>query len=532
MVPSGAGANAMTGRDGLEVILTKGDRELLARKYRLGPTIGDGGMGVVVAAYDVQLDRRVAIKFLRTEAVSVPDIVPRFLREARAAAKIESEHVVRVIEVGSLSTGAPYIVMEYLEGGDLAAWVREKGRLPVELAVDFVLQACEAVADAHRLGIIHRDLKPANLFCIQRSDGMLWIKVLDFGISKVTGLHGCTAELALTQASVAMGSPPYMSPEQLRSTRDVDSRTDIWSIGTILYELLVGTPPFRDETLSGLAIKVATEPPLRPREICPEIPPALEHVVLRCLEKDKDRRYANVAELALALGTSAPKRAKASIERICGVLQNAGLAGSTIGLPPSSNGTTPDPALQTEASWGHTAPPPGTTRTKVVLVLSVAVLLTGVLGIAVAKWPPPGGAAHPAARGLAFAVSSAVVHGLESQPASSRSGTTGAAAHEASPTPSRGMNTSRDRQGGRPMILSTPASRPAGSAGGGTRPMAAASRWIPATPVSTRRPASLLTPTPAGASGSAPTRRASRVEDTPRTGSPRTPQTRKANLGL
>src|SRR3954465_531507 len=160
--------------------------QILAGKFRIERVLGQGGMGVVVAATHLQLDQRVALKFLLPEALSNPEAVERFAREARAAVKIKSEHVARVADVGTLESGAPYMVMEYLEGSDLATWLQQRGKLPVEQAIEFVLQACEAIAEAHALGIVHRDLKPANLFVIQRADGVLAVKVLDFGISKAT----------------------------------------------------------------------------------------------------------------------------------------------------------------------------------------------------------------------------------------------------------------------------------------------------------------------------------------------------------
>lgn len=171
-------------------LLGVGEGDVLAGKYRVERILGVGGMGAVVAARHLQLDSKVALKFLLPAMLGDREAVERFAREARAAVQITNEHVARVTDVGTLDNGAPYIVMEYLEGGDLAAWVQERGALPIEQAIDFVLQSCIAVADAHALGIIHRDLKPANLFCVRRSDGQLCIKVLDFGISKVTRRSG------------------------------------------------------------------------------------------------------------------------------------------------------------------------------------------------------------------------------------------------------------------------------------------------------------------------------------------------------
>src|SRR3954470_13666053 len=207
--------------------------EILAGKYRVERVLGVGGMGVVVAATHLQLDERVAIKFLVPDALSSDEAVARFAREARAAVKIKSEHVARVIDVGTLDNGAPYMVMEYLEGGDLSRVLQAQGPLPVEDAVEYVLQACEAIAHAHVLGIVHRDLKPANLFLTKRNDGSQSVKVLDFGISKVlSGNSGASSsDAAMTRTRAVMGSPLYMSPEQMTSTRDVDGRTDIWALG-------------------------------------------------------------------------------------------------------------------------------------------------------------------------------------------------------------------------------------------------------------------------------------------------------------
>jgi eukaryotic-like serine/threonine-protein kinase len=264
--------------------------------------------------------------------------------------------VARVSDVGTLDNGAPYMVMEYLEGGDLSAWVQQRGVLPVEQAVEFVLQACEAIADAHGLGIVHRDLKPANLFCIRRSDGVLSIKVLDFGISKVSAVGSSPPDLNMTKTTAMMGSPLYMSPEQMQSTRDVDARTDIWSIGIVLYELLTGKPPFLGETLADVCIKAATLPPPPMQQSRPDVPAELEAVIQKCLHKDRNLRYRNVAELAIALAPFGPKRARASVERINGIIQGAGLSVSALSLPPSSEAISADVPNDTQAVWGQTTP--------------------------------------------------------------------------------------------------------------------------------------------------------------------------------
>ena len=288
--------------------------DVLAGKYRVERIIGKGGMGMVVAAVNLGLDKRVALKFLLPEVAQNPELVARFDREARAASRIESEHVAKVLDVGKLETGAPFMVMEYLEGSDLAQFVKARGALPGSDAIEFVLQACEALAEAHVAGIVHRDLKPANLFLTSRADGSPSIKVLDFGISKIA--LASDQGQGMTQTSALMGSPNYMAPEQLRSARNVDARTDIWSLGIILHELLTGDVAFKAETVPELYVSILQSPPIPLRSRRPDAPPAMEAIVTRCLEKDPARRFANVGELATALGELAPPRARLSIDRI------------------------------------------------------------------------------------------------------------------------------------------------------------------------------------------------------------------------
>lgn len=294
--------------------------------------LGAGGMGVVFAAHHLHLQKKVAIKLLRREMLAEPTAVGRFLREARAAVQIENEHVARVLDVGELPHGAPYMVMEFLEGGDLATWLKERGPLPVEQAVDFVLQAAVGIAEAHVLGIVHRDLKPANLFCVRRSDGQWIIKVLDFGISKSASIYSGESHSVTTSGAV-MGSPLYMSPEQLRATKDVDHRTDVWALGVILFELLTDRTPFPGETLPEIAIQVATEPPIPIRSLRPDVPAGLERVILRCLEKRMGARYSDLSELARAFLPFGSPRAQVSAERISGIIRAARTSGSVLETP-------------------------------------------------------------------------------------------------------------------------------------------------------------------------------------------------------
>jgi serine/threonine protein kinase len=350
--------------------------DILAGKYRVERVLGIGGMGVVVAAHHIQLDEKVALKFLLPDALRNSEAVARFAREARAAVKIKSEHVARVTDVGTLPNGAPYMVMEYLDGGDLSAWLQQRGPLPVEQAVEFVLQACIAVADAHGLGIIHRDLKPANLFCVRRSDGQFVIKVLDFGISKLSDASRGSEPpgVSVTKTNAVMGSPLYMSPEQVQSAKDVDARTDLWALGVILFELMSGSLPFPGESFGEVVVKIAAREPLSLRSYRPDVPLDLEAIVGKCLAKDRTHRYSNVAELALALFPFAPKRSKATVERIAGIIQAAGLTESALALPPS-------PQVQAEVTTPGSVAPwsgvPGVASSRRAFLWAVAV--AGVL---------------------------------------------------------------------------------------------------------------------------------------------------------
>jgi eukaryotic-like serine/threonine-protein kinase len=288
---------------------------VVADKYRVDRPLGEGGMGLVVAATHLGLDQHVAIKFLQPEAMRSRVAVERFLREARVAAKVRSEYVARVHDVGTLEGGVPYIVMEHLAGSDLGQLIKA-GVIPIDEACEMALQACEALAEVHAAGIVHRDLKPSNLFITRRADGSPAVKLLDFGISKLTaGQDDSTADPGLTATATIMGSPSYMSPEQLKSTKEVDPRTDVWSLGAVLYEAITGKQAFRGESVHQVIAMIASEDPMRPSLLRQGVPPELERAVLRCLDKDPGTRIPLV-DLAGALAHFAPERAKPSLERI------------------------------------------------------------------------------------------------------------------------------------------------------------------------------------------------------------------------
>jgi serine/threonine protein kinase len=274
--------------------------DVLAGKYRIERLIGRGGMGAVFAAEHILLNQRVAVKLLLGELTSSEEAAARFMNEARAAAQIQGDHVARVFDIAQLPDGTPYMVLEYLEGSDLAAVLRERGPLPIPEVADFALQALDAIAQAHAAGIIHRDLKPANLFLARRHDGRSIVKVLDFGISKNLKPVGGTPQ-RMTQTRALLGSPEYMSPEQLRTPRGIDTRSDIWSLGVILYELLSGKMPFAGETVAEIFVQILEHTQVPLREIRPEIPPALEALITRCMSRDPNARFATAPELAAAL---------------------------------------------------------------------------------------------------------------------------------------------------------------------------------------------------------------------------------------
>jgi serine/threonine protein kinase len=316
-----SGLIALAEATSVELPFAMGD--VIAGKYQVLKLIGSGGMGYVVSAMHVELGEVVALKFLRPEALQIPELVERFAREARAAAKIRSEHVARVFDVGTLPDGVPFIVMEHLAGQDLADVLAKGGPLPVKVAVEYVMQACEALAAAHAAGVVHRDIKPENLFLTQHAQGLDFIKILDFGISKVALTPG--GKRAFARTTMPIGSPVYMSPEQIRSSESVDARTDIWSLGCVLFELLTGVVAFDEPTLMQLSAAILEQDPIPLRTLVPDAPEELEAVILRCLEKDVDKRYGNVAELAIALYPFAPRRSRISAERCYHALKNAGI---------------------------------------------------------------------------------------------------------------------------------------------------------------------------------------------------------------
>ncbi|MFT3766534.1 MAG: serine/threonine-protein kinase [Minicystis sp.] len=293
--------------------------DVLAGRFRVEQLLGAGGMGSVFAALDLRTGARVAIKLMLPEHVSSAELSGRFLREARAAASLSSRHVARVYEVGQLPDGALFMVMEMLEGRDLARTLSARGPLPIVEAVVYILETCDAIAEAHALGIVHRDLKPSNLFLTANQGPRPFVKVLDFGISKSTRFAASEGE-ALTATDSALGSPQYMSPEQLRSAKRVDHRTDIWSLGIILHKLVTGVLAFEADSVGAHLAMIVADPPTPLRRRRPDAPAELEQVVLRCLQKDLSLRFQNVGQLAVALAPFAPPEMRPTIDRIVGIV--------------------------------------------------------------------------------------------------------------------------------------------------------------------------------------------------------------------
>ncbi len=311
---------------------------VLLDKYRIIRELGMGGMGVVLCAEHVALGTRVAMKFLLPEFAILPDAAQRFVREARAATRIRSEHVARVIDVGTLPgalaglpsprgpdgevvvdaagpPGVPFIVMEYLEGVDLGRHLKTEAKLSIHEAIDFVVQAAEALAQAHAAGVIHRDVKPANLFLSRGADGSPFVKMLDFGIAKVVE-ETAQQNLELTKTRAVMGSALYMSLEQMRSTKTVDYRTDIYSLGITLYELLTHTHPFMAESFSELCVKVSLDPPDPIGRHRPDVTDELACVIAKAYARYPDDRYPTVAAFAAALAPFAATESQAMIAAI------------------------------------------------------------------------------------------------------------------------------------------------------------------------------------------------------------------------
>ena len=400
---------------------------LINGKYQVEKIIGEGGVGVVVAAVNVELGDRVALKFLRPEMLERADVVGRFMFEAKAASTIKCDHSATVFDVGRTADGVPFLVMEFLEGQDLASVIEQQGRLEVRDVAEFAMHACEALAAAHAKGIVHRDIKPENLFIEQRS-GMKSIKVLDFGISKIALTGDAVASItSVVETQNLMGTPLYMSPEQIRAPEQVDARTDIYSLGVVMYEALTGTLPILSESITELCAAILEQPPTPITQHRPDLPPELVEVIDKCLAKEQKDRFQNAAEVAIALLPFAPKRARICAERAGEILVLAGLAAPesvrfaseipsslasghpSVRIPPHSKITpiglhTPATSISVVPSHGAVSLPSGAPaappKDRKKLIIAVAAIVVGIAGAAFAltnRGAPPAATPPPPA---------------------------------------------------------------------------------------------------------------------------------------
>jgi eukaryotic-like serine/threonine-protein kinase len=371
-------------------------------RYRVDEVIGAGAMGFVVSAWHLELDQPVALKVLNPDVFEREEALQRFRREVRAAARIRSEHVCRVNDVGTLDTGEPFMVMELLQGNNLEEELHRRRVLPVEEAIRYVLEAVEAVAEAHAAGIIHRDLKPANLFVTRRADRTRLIKVLDFGISKSMA-DSQKSDMSLTKTGVIIGSPLYMSPEQMRSTKDADARSDVWSLGAILFQLVTGRPPYMGETIPELCSQLFSSdaPPVSTVSLVRGLPPALDAVIARSLARDPSRRYQSVADFGEALLDFAPPQSRVHVERARRVLTSD--ADAPASVYPAR--TQPGAPTIIEASVSNVAP--GRTATIPRSRKVAAVLVVLGIAIVVALFAAQRAGADGASEGAAVAAPAA-----------------------------------------------------------------------------------------------------------------------------
>jgi serine/threonine-protein kinase len=407
-------------------------------KYRVERVLGTGGMAVVVEATHVTLGRRVAIKVLQGDSSRAADVASRFHREAQIAAQLPGEHIARVSDVGITEAGEPYLVMELLVGRDLDAELRARGALPVTEAVDYLLQACEGVAEAHAAGLVHRDLKPGNLFLTRRRDGTPVIKVLDFGISKAAPGQG---DQSLTKTTSTFGTPLYMSPEQVQSAKHVDGRSDQHALGAILYALLTGSPPYQGESLTALAVIIATQAPRPIREQRAEIPPPLEAAVFRALAKSPAHRFPDLAGFAAAIapfgGPESPARVRCIMDALAPPMPGREPISRVVQLSAAPAASQPLPEINPlEADQP---------RRRFLRLTAVATMVTVVVGLVVVVWVRGGPASDSDVPG-------AEVNAATDAPTTAPSGTATAtpSVPQAAPPP--------------PVATSAPASAPSATA--------------------------------------------------------------------
>ena len=387
--------------------------DVVSEKYEIVRVLGRGGMGIVYLAVHQRLGHRVAIKTLVPEAVADVEACLRFEREARAVAKLKNRFVAKVTDVETLPDGSPAMVMEFLEGHTLGHELELCGRMPVGAAVDCLLQVCSALQEAHAVGIIHRDIKPENIFLADEA-GERVAKVLDFGISKLIDPD----ERRVTTTGLVLGTPMYMSPEQIRATKAVDHRCDIWAIGVVLYEALTGRPPFEGLSSAAVIAAITVDDPRSPHEWEDDIPVELSLAVMKALAKSPDMRHADVAEFAAAIQPFA---------RAFEFLRSSALA-SLAGVPPRASGgivagndlaTSGDgatvSALFTDRAWAGEAQRTSNRRRSLLVGAALSLVVVGI-GVALTLGSGPGVAAGVNAATLTSSPSSVSAFASASTP--------------------------------------------------------------------------------------------------------------------
>ncbi len=322
-------------------------------KYRITRLCGRGGMGSVFEAQNTAIGKRVALKFIDPDHAASRDSVQRFLREAQAASAVESHHIVQIFDVGETDDGQPFLVMELLRGENLGQRLARSTTLPVRDAVHVVAQTLRGLHRAHEAGIVHRDLKPENIFLSENDDDPMFVKIVDFGISKIMRRARSLEASTLTQQGVVLGTPFYMSPEQAQAMPDLDARTDLWSVGAILFECLAGCRPFPGDTYEQVIIAICTRPAPDIRDICPDVSPALAAVIARSMQRDRNQRFQSALEFLEALRLAMPDVVAAvpssSIPAAHRTWQSAGAA-----PPPPAD----VPPSRTQSSWSAGRPHP------------------------------------------------------------------------------------------------------------------------------------------------------------------------------
>ncbi len=320
--------------------------EIIDDKYRIVRLLGEGGMGAVYEGENTRIHRRVAIKVLHASVAGMADAVARFEREAQAAGRIGSDHIVEVLDLGTLASGDRYMVMEFMDGDTLSQRIRQRGRLAPTEVLPLMQQLLDALGAAHNAGIVHRDLKPDNVFLLRSRRGNAdFVKLLDFGISK---FGSGPSALSMTRTGAVMGTPYYMAPEQARGAKDLDARVDLYAVGVILYEALTGQVPFSADTFNELLFKIVLEKPRPLEELVPEIDPGFVAIVSRAMARERDDRFQTAEALQVALeqwarglghvvaAATMPTAVRQGVEAV-----GPPTVAASFGTPPAAFGTTP-----------------------------------------------------------------------------------------------------------------------------------------------------------------------------------------------